>query len=82
MRSLRITTMHTTREGEPKIVEKCTLPLTAAACVDMIITDLAVIEVGPEGLVLREIAAETDLETVRAATGAPLMLAPEGAGTF
>lgn len=68
-----VTTTHTSQEGAPKIVEECTLPLTARACVDTIITELAVIDVIPEGLRLRELATETDLDTVKALTGAPLL---------
>ena len=57
-------------------VEKleCRLPLTAKGCVDIIITELAVIDVAEKGLILREIAAETDMETVIEKTGAPLMI--------
>jgi 3-oxoacid CoA-transferase B subunit len=71
---LIITTTHATRKGEPKILRTCTLPLTARACVDLIITELAVISVQPPGLVLEEIAAETDLETVLQLTDAPLIV--------
>ncbi|MCU1573093.1 MAG: succinyl-CoA:3-ketoacid-CoA transferase [Micrococcaceae bacterium] len=63
---------HTDRSGRPKIVDHCTLPLTGKGCVDLIITDLAVIEVTPEGLVLREVAPGVDVNDVIAATGAPL----------
>jgi 3-oxoacid CoA-transferase B subunit len=73
-RRLIITTKHTTRDGEPKIIKACQLPLTAKGCVDSIVTELAVIDVAEKGLVLREIAAETDLETVIKKTGAPLMI--------
>lgn len=76
-RRLIITTRHTTRDGEPKIINACGLPLTAKGCVDTIVTELAVIDVAEKGLILREIAAETDLETVIHKTGAPLMI-PEG----
>jgi 3-oxoacid CoA-transferase B subunit len=51
-----ITMEHTTKDGKPKIVKKCSYPLTAKECVDLIITDLAVIEVTPKGLVLKEVA--------------------------
>jgi 3-oxoacid CoA-transferase subunit B len=63
---------HTTRDGAPKILRKCTLPLTGARVVHLIITELAVIEVTPNGLVLREIAAGASVEDVRAVTDAPL----------
>ncbi len=64
---------HTTRDGAPKIVNQCTYPLTALACVDTIITDLAVIDVRPEGLILREVAPGWTAEEVQALTGAHLI---------
>ena len=76
-RRLVVTTTHTTRKGEPKIIPRCTLPLTAKGCVDTIVTELAVIDVTPKGLALREMAAETDLDEVLAKTGAPLAV-PQG----
>ncbi|HEY6363112.1 MAG TPA: CoA transferase subunit B [Vicinamibacterales bacterium] len=65
---------HTTRDGGHKILERCTLPLTGLKVVSMIVTELAVIEVTPEGLVLKEIAADTTVEAVRKATGAELIV--------
>src|SRR5207245_968937 len=64
---------HTTKDGAPKIVKQCTYPLTGLACVDIIVTDLAVIDVKPEGLILREVARGWTLEEVQAMTGAPLI---------
>jgi 3-oxoacid CoA-transferase subunit B len=65
---------HTTREGGHKILERCTLPLTGLKVVNMIVTELAVIDVTPEGLVLKEIAADTTVEAVRKATGTQLIV--------
>lgn len=64
---------HTTKEGAPKIVRQCTYPLTGLACVDTIVTDLAVIDVKPEGLMLREIAPGWGIEELQKLTGAPLI---------
>jgi 3-oxoadipate CoA-transferase, beta subunit len=63
---------HTTKEGAPKIVRQCTYPLTGLSCVDTIITDLAVIDVKPEGLMLRELAPGWSIEELQKLTGAPL----------
>ncbi|MGO0060131.1 3-oxoacid CoA-transferase subunit B [Brevibacillus fluminis] len=65
---------HLNAENEPKIVRDCTLPLTAKACVDLIITEMAVIEVTTDGLVLKEVMYPHTLEQVIARTAAPLKL--------
>src|SRR6266700_948530 len=67
-----VVTYHTTRAREPKLVRRCTYPLTAPACVRDIVTDLAYLTVEPEGFVLRELAPGVPLERVRQLTGAPL----------
>jgi 3-oxoadipate CoA-transferase beta subunit len=63
---------HTTKSGEHKIVEQCTYPLTGVACVKRIYTDLAVIDVTPEGLVAREWVDGMSFEELASLTGAPL----------
>jgi 3-oxoacid CoA-transferase B subunit len=65
------------RSGAPKIVEHCTFPLTGQGVVDRVYTDLAVLDVTPDGLVLTELAPGVDVETVRAATGAPFRVAAD-----
>jgi 3-oxoacid CoA-transferase B subunit len=72
-RKLIVCMEHTTRDGAPKIVRQCTYPLTALACVDTIVTDLAVVDVKPEGLVLREAAPGWSIDEVQKLTGAPLL---------
>jgi 3-oxoacid CoA-transferase subunit B len=65
---------HTTKDGGHKILDNCTLPLTGMEVVDLIVTEMAVIEVGEHGLRLKEVAADTTIDAVRAATGAPLLV--------
>ncbi|MDN5347149.1 MAG: acetate CoA/acetoacetate CoA-transferase beta subunit [Clostridia bacterium] len=73
-RRVIIATEHNLKDGTPKIVQQCTLPLTAARQVDLIVTELAVIEVTPEGLLLKEIAADTTVPEVIQRTGARLII--------
>jgi len=65
---------HTTRDGAPKIVKKCSYPLTGLECVDTIVTDMAVIDVTPEGLAIREVAASWTVDEVQALTEAKLIV--------
>ncbi|MEO7058039.1 MAG: CoA-transferase, partial [Caldimonas sp.] len=66
---------HTTKTGEHKIVERCSYPLTGIGCVARIYTDLAVIDVTPTGLAVREMAEGLSLDALQILTGAPLVLA-------
>src|SRR5262245_58514627 len=72
---------HTNKDGQPKILKRCTLPFTGLKVVDTIVTELAVIKVTPEGLLLQEIASDTTVEAVQKATGAPLIV-PQRVGRF
>jgi 3-oxoacid CoA-transferase B subunit len=67
---------HNAKDGSPKIVKRCTYPLTAVECVHTIITDLAVIDVTPEGLVLREVAPGWTADEVQQSTEARLSHSP------
>jgi 3-oxoacid CoA-transferase subunit B len=69
---------HTTRQGAPKILKKCTLPLTGREVVDMIITEMAVLRVTPEGLVLDELAPDVTVEEVQEATEPRLIISNPG----
>lgn len=68
---------HATREGAPKILKQCSLPLTGKRCVHYIVTDLAYIEVTPDGLLLREIAPGVSSEEVQRLTQPKLRTAPD-----
>lgn len=69
-----IVAMTHSAKGAPKIVKRCTLPLTSLRRIDLVVTELAVIEAIPEGLVLREVAPGVSAQTVIAATAASLMV--------
>ena len=71
-----ILTMEHTQKGAPKILKECTLPLTASGQVNMIITEMGVMEITPEGIVLTEIHPEFTVEDVQAATEATLIISP------
>ena len=66
-----------TAKGNPKIFEKCRLPLTASHCVNKIITEMCVLEVTPEGLLMTEINPEFTVEQVKAATAAPITVSAD-----
>ncbi len=66
---------HTSKKGEPKILEECNLPLTGMGVVNRIITDLGVLDITPNGLELVEIAPDVSPEQLKAATGANVRLA-------
>jgi 3-oxoacid CoA-transferase subunit B len=68
---------HTSKDGQPKIMKTCTLPLTGVRVVNLIVTELAVIAVTPEGLVLREVAPGVTFEDVQKVTEARLLRSPE-----
>lgn len=72
-----VTMEHTTRDGQPRIVKKCTCLLTGKHCVSLIVTSLAVIEVTPKGLLLKEIAPGFTVVEVQAVTEPRLLVAPD-----
>lgn len=69
---------HATRDNQPKILKKCSLPLTGLEVVDHIVTELALIDVTPAGLLLRELAPDATLERVQSLTEPKLLLPPNG----
>ena len=70
-------TEHTTKDGKPKIVNRCSVFLTAPECVDLIVTDVAVIEVKNKGLLLKELAPGWTVDDVQAITEPTLIVAPD-----
>ena len=68
---------HVTKDGEIRILKECTYPLTAKGVVDLIVTDIAVIEVTPEGLVLKEIAPGLTPDDIQRVTEAKLIISPD-----
>src|SRR5215213_130941 len=76
-RSVWIVMEHVTRQGTPRLLDTCTLPLTAVRCVKRVYTDLAVIDITPAGMVVREMLGGLGEADLRARTGAPLTFAPD-----
>jgi 3-oxoadipate CoA-transferase, beta subunit len=76
-RRVLVMTTHTTRDGRPKLLPRCTYPLTAAAVVDRVYTDLAVLDVRPDGFLVREVAPGVTPDGLQAVTGARLRFAPD-----
>lgn len=76
-----VITQHTTKRGEPKLVDSCAYPLTGKGVVNRVYTDLAVVDVTPRGFQLVELSPGVDFETVQQRTGAPLAPAPKGGMT-
>ncbi len=68
---------HTTRDGSPRLLERCRLPLTAVGCVRRVFTDLAVVDVEPSGFVIHEVVPGLTREELQARSGAPLRFAPD-----
>jgi 3-oxoacid CoA-transferase subunit B len=72
-----VTMEHVNKEGKPKILKKCSLPITGLKCINHIVTEYALIDVTPEGLVLRELAPGVTVEQVQAITEPKLKIAPD-----
>jgi len=68
---------HTTKEGAPKILKRCTLPLTGVRVVDTIVTEMAYMRVTPEGIMLEEVAPGLSAEDVQRATETILLIPPQ-----
>jgi 3-oxoacid CoA-transferase B subunit len=76
-KKLIVAMTHNSRDGKPKIVKKLSMPISAKECVNIIVTDLAVIEVTPEGLLLKEFAPDWTPEEVQSQTEARLIIADD-----
>jgi 3-oxoadipate CoA-transferase, beta subunit len=76
-RSVWIMMEHVTRQGTPRLLDTCVLPLTAVRCVKRVYTDLAVIDITPAGMVVREMLGDLSEADLRARTGAPLTFTPD-----
>ena len=76
-RNVFIAMEHTTREGAPRLVERCSMPVTARGVVKLVITELGLFRVTADGLKIEEIAPGIDLAAVQAATGCPLIVPAE-----
>ena len=76
-RAVWVVMEHVTRKGAPRLLDTCTLPLTAVRCVKRVYTDLAVIDITPAGMVVREMLDGLSEAELRARTGAPLAFAPD-----
>jgi 3-oxoadipate CoA-transferase beta subunit len=74
-RAVHVIMEHVTRSGEPRLLDACTLPLTAVRCVRRVYTDLAVVDITPAGMVVREMIEDLDEAGLRARSGAPLTFA-------
>jgi 3-oxoadipate CoA-transferase beta subunit len=77
VKTIHVITQHTTKTGAPKLVESCTYPLTGPGVVDRVYTDLAVINVGPEGFHVMELAPGVAFEYVKERTGGNLVSGTE-----
>ena len=72
-----VTMTHTSKAGDPKILKECQLPLTGRSCVDMIVTNYGVFQVGDNGLTLMERAEDISIEEIQSSTGAPFAIADD-----